>query len=310
MKLAGIGELLWDMLPGGRQLGGAPANFAHHAHQMGAEAMVVSAVGEDLLGRGILDLLVERGISTAAVSIHPTLPTGKVLVEIAYDGQPCFTILEDVAWDGIPCNAAALDAARNADAVIFGTLAQRSEPSRNTIRELLAITRPDALRVFDINLRQHYHSTEIIEKGMIDGDVLKLNDVELAMLVPALGLSGNERDQLDQLAEKYGLALIALTRGGAGSLLAADGRFSEHPGIATEVVDTVGAGDSFTACLALGWLHRWDLDLINQRANEVAAFVCSRAGATPELPSGMRGWFPQMDGKTRGFPFPSAEISA
>jgi fructokinase len=292
MKLAGIGELLWDMLPGGRQLGGAPANFAHHAHQMGAETMVVSATGDDLLGREILDLLVQRGISTGAIAVHPTLPTGKVLVEIASDGQPCFTILEDVAWDGIPCNAAALDAARNADAVIFGTLAQRSEPSRNTIRELLAVTRPDALRVFDINLRQHYHSTEIIEKGMNDADVLKLNDVELAMLVPALGLAGNERDQLDQLAAKYGLALIALTRGGAGSLLAADGRFSEHPGIATEVVDTVGAGDSFTACLALGWLHRWDLDLINQRANEVAAIVCSRAGATPELPAGMRGWFP------------------
>jgi fructokinase len=292
MKLAGIGELLWDMLPGGRLLGGAPANFAHHAHQMGAETAVVSAVGDDLLGREILELLARRGISTEAVAIHPTLPTGKVLVEIAADGQPCFTILEGVAWDDIPCSTAALEVARAADAVIFGTLAQRAEASRRTIRELLAATRPETLRVFDINLRQHYHSTEIIERGMNDADVLKLNDAELAMLGPVLGLSGSERDQIAQLAAKYGLALIALTRGGAGSLLAADGGFSEHPGIATEVVDTVGAGDSFTACLALGWLHRWDLDLINQRANEVAAFVCSRAGATPELPSGMRGWFP------------------
>ena len=136
MKLAGIGELLWDMLPGGRQLGGAPANFAHHAHQMGAETAVVSAVGDDLLGAEILELLARRGISTEAVAIHPTLPTGKVLVEIAADGQPCFTILESVAWDDISCSAAALEVARAADAVIFGTLAQRAEPSRTTIRAI------------------------------------------------------------------------------------------------------------------------------------------------------------------------------
>lgn len=290
-NLIGIGELLWDLLPGGRQLGGAPANFAHHAHQLGAAAAVVSCVGDDPPGHEILELLRRRGIAIDAIAIHPTLPTGTVTVEVLPDGQPKFTIHEEVAWDHLSCGAAALEAVRGAAAVIFGTLAQRSAPSRQTIWQLLAALPPTALRVFDINLRQHYHSREVIEDGLSAADVLKLNDAEWAILSPLLGLAGTECDQLAQLAGEYGLALIAVTRGAGGSLLFADGQASDHPGFYTAVVDTVGAGDAFTACLTLGWLQRWELDRINRRANELAAFVCSQAGATPDLPAAMREWF-------------------
>jgi len=289
LKLAGIGELLWDLLPGGRQLGGAPANFAHHAHQLGAEAAVVSRVGADALGAEILELLRARGIGTEAVSIHPTLPTGTVTVAVLPDGQPEFTIHEQVAWDDLSCDGAALAVVGNADAVVFGTLAQRSAPARQAVGELLLAAPARCLRVFDINLRQHYHSLELIEGGMRAADVLKLNDVELDRLGPPLGLAGEARDRIGQLAARYKLALVALTRGAGGSLLFADGTFSDHPGLPASVVDTVGAGDAFTACLTMGWLHGRALDRINRHANEVAAFVCSQAGATPVLPPHLRG---------------------
>ena len=170
-------------------------------------------------------------------------------------------------------------------------MAQRSAQSRQAIWQLLAAIPAATLRVFDINLRQHYHSREVIEDGLRAADVLKLNDAELAILSPLLGLAGTEREQLAQLAGEYGLALIALTRGAGGSLLFAGGQSSDHPGFPTAVVDTVGAGDAFTACLTLGWLQRWELDRINRRANELAAFVCSQPGATPDLPAAMREWF-------------------
>jgi len=289
LKLAGIGELLWDLLPGGRQLGGAPANFAHHAHQLGAEAAVVSRVGADALGAEILELLRARGIGTEAVSIHPTLPTGTVTVAVLPDGQPEFIIHEQVAWDDLACDGAALAVVGSADAVVFGTLAQRSAPTRQAVGELLLAAPAGCLRVFDINLRQHYHSPELIEGGMRAADVLKLNDVELDRLGPLLGLAGEVRDRIGQLAARYKLALVALTRGAGGSLLFADGTFSDHPGLPAAVVDTVGAGDAFTACLTMGWLHGRGLDRINRHANEVAAFVCSQAGATPVLPPHLRG---------------------
>lgn len=289
--VVGVGELLWDWLPSGKKLGGAPANFAHHANQLGARSAVVSSVGDDPAGREIFRQLGILGIPVETVSIHPSLPTSTVTVKLDAQGIPSYEIHENVAWDEIVVNPAAARAVAAADAIIFGSLAQRSTRSSEVILSLLKSASASALRVFDINLRQHYFSRGIIEQGLQAADVLKLNDVELVFLAKLLGLRGNERQQLEQLLKSYELKWAALTRGARGSLLCSGDEVSDNPGVSATIVDTVGAGDAYTACLTLGLLRGWNLDLINRRANELAAFVCSSAGATPVLPGAMRGWF-------------------
>jgi len=287
-KLAGVGEVLWDLLPGGRQLGGAPANFAYHACALGAEGHVISRVGRDELGREIISRLQKLGVPVDCIEIDETLPTGTVSVELGPDGQPQFTIHENVAWDALQGEAASLRAAGEADAVCFGTLGQRCEPARSAIRKLVAAAPKNALRIFDVNLRQHFFSTQIIAESLALANVLKVSDVELPKLAEMLNLSGNQRDQIACLAQRHGLLLVALTRGAHGSVLYSEGRFSEHSGIQVNVVDTVGAGDAFTAAMALGMLSGWAIDRINEFANRVAAYVCSCAGATPPLPPELR----------------------
>ena len=290
-KIVGIGEVLWDLLPSGRQLGGAPANFTFHASALGAETQLISRVGKDDLGRETLDRLSKLGVPTECVEVDEKLPTGTVGVTVTADGQPQYQIHENVAWDAIRGDSAGRSGVAVADAVCFGSLAQRSEPSRTTIQSLVAAALASTLRIFDINLRQHYYSRDVIEKSLALANVLKVNDAELPRLAQMFGLSGDERTQIQQLAERNGLRAVACTRGGNGSLLFAEGRWSDHPGVPTTVVDTVGAGDSFTAALTLGLLAGWDLDRINDHANRVAAFVCSCAGATPELPASLRHAF-------------------
>lgn len=287
-KLVGIGEVLWDLLPGGRQLGGAPANFAYHASALGAEARVVSRVGNDDLGREALDRLEKLGVPTDCVEVDGALPTGTVSVEVSADGQPRFTIHENVAWDRISGESAGRRAISAADAVCFGTLAQRSETSRRTIRALLKTMPVESLRILDVNLRQHFYSPELIEESLALANVLKVNDAELPRLADMFRLNGDERAQVAGLARRFNLRLVAYTRGGHGSLLHSEGRWSEHPGVPTKVADTIGAGDSFTAAMTVGLLAGWPLDEINQRASEVAAFVCSQPGATPQLPESLR----------------------
>ena len=287
-RVLAVGEILWDLLPAGRQLGGAPANFAYHAHALGADVGVVSRVGNDLLGREILDRLRLLGIPMDYLTVDPTAPTGTVSVKLSTDGQPLFTIHENVAWDRISADEASLAFAARADAVCFGSLAQRSEPSRSSIRKLVSATPAGALRVFDINLRQHFHSPELIEDSLQLANVLKLNDQELAILAGIFSLRGQTRQQLAALAQRFTLRAVALTRSAHGSVLLAGGRWSEHPGLPAKVADTVGAGDAFTAAMTLGLLARWPLDDINRRANEIAAYVCSQPGATPALPDELR----------------------
>ena len=289
--VVGIGELLWDLLPTGKQLGGAPGNFAHHANQMGAHGVVVSSVGDDPAGVEIFHQLGSLGIPIETVSIHPSLPTGTVTVKLDAQGIPNYQIHENVAWDDIIVNPAAVTAVAAADAVIFGSLAQRSARSREAILSLVKSAPAHALRVFDINLRQHLFSRDIIEQSLRTADVLKLNDEELVFLGSLLDLRGNEQQQLKQLLKTYELKWVALTRGARGSLLCSVDEFSDDPGISTKIVDSVGAGDAYTAYLTLGLLYHSNLDLINRRANELAAFVCARAGATPVLPDSMKSWF-------------------
>lgn len=286
--VVGLGEVLWDLLPTGKQLGGAPANFAYHAHALGAEAWPVSCVGHDPLGREILDRLRAVGLPIDGVAIAPSTPTGTVTVELAADGQPQFTIHENVAWDRLVATSQALEMASRADAVCFGSLAQRSTLSRDTIRSLLRAVRSDALRVFDINLRQHYYSRELIESSLALSNALKINDQELPVVAEMFNLPGQPAEQLAQLAKRHRLRLVALTRGSQGSLLYVDGQFANHPGLPAKVVDTVGAGDAFTAMMALGFLNGLPLDEISRRANELAAYVCSQPGAMPPLPPELR----------------------
>jgi fructokinase len=290
-RIVGIGEVLWDLLPAGAQLGGAPANFAYHAQALGAHAAVISRVGNDVRGHDIRARLTAAGIACDALQTDAELPTGTVDVTIDSAGQPAYVICADVAWDAIADDATARHAVGMAHAVCFGTLAQRAPESRQAIQHLLAATPADALRILDVNLRQQFYSRSIIESSLALANVLKLNDTELPLLASLFHLSGDAHAQLAQMADRWQLRAIACTRGAHGSVLYANGVWSEHPGIATHVVDTVGAGDSFTAAMTIGLLAGWALDEINAQANVVASFVASQAGATPTLPANITAPF-------------------
>jgi fructokinase len=283
-----LGEVLWDLLPGGRQLGGAPANFAYHAAQLGADARIVSAVGDDELGREVLTRQRTLGLDTSLITVDPSHPTGTVTVSLEA-GQPTYTIHEGVAWDFIPTMPQTLEMAARADCVCYGTLAQRNDASRRTIQAVLGRARAGAVRVYDINLRQHYFDREVVDQSLRAATVLKINDEEFPRLMALLGGGSS-------LFDGYpALTVVAQTRGGRGSeLWTRDGESFEHLGFrANPLVDAVGAGDAFTAALAMGLLRGWPLARINDAANRLAAYVCTRAGATPEIPANLltdMGW--------------------
>jgi len=286
--IIGVGELLWDLLPGGKQVGGAAANFAYHAQALGAEALVVSRVGQDALGREILDRLRSFGLRTDGITTDLAYPTGTVSVALDTDGKPTFEIYEDVAWDFIEPSKAILDEASQADVICFGSLAQRNPAARASIRAMLKATPPAALCIFDINLRQHFWSRELIVESLDLADVLKLNDEELPIVAQAIGLAGSESSQLRQLAARFELKAVALTKGANGSSLLVGGELVSRPGSKLIVADTVGAGDSYTAALALGLLAGHEPNQIVECAHRVADFVCTQPGAMPLMPSQMR----------------------
>jgi fructokinase len=287
-KVIGIGEVLWDLLPTGPQLGGAPANFAYHARALGAQAGVVSRVGNDSLGLAIRQRFADFGIANSTLQMDATAPTGTVAVTLSPDGIPNFVIREHVAWDRLDAEPVALSQLSSADAVCFGSLAQRNERSRLAIQRLVAATRPTAWRVFDVNIRQQYYSREVLEQSLGLANVLKLNDAELPILRALFQLQGTSEDQVRGLAKKFNLKVVALTLGAKGSLLYQAEEFFRSKTVRMEVVDTIGAGDAFTAALTLGLLHGLDLARISEFANQAAGFVCSCAGATPLLPENIR----------------------
>ncbi len=288
--VVGLGEVLWDLLPRGKQFGGAPANFAYHARALGARAYVVSCVGADPLGDEILGRLDSLGLNRDYVAVDAAHPTGTVSVELDAGGRPTYIIHENVAWDFLRPAPAMLSLAGAADVVCFGSLAQRSAVSRATIREFLAATGKDCLRIFDINLRQHYFDLDTITAGLSWATVLKLNDEELPVVARLLSIGGTEQEMLDTLCRRFDLRLIALTKGAQGSLLYKLGESSTQAAAAVEVADTVGAGDAFTAALSMGMLAGLGLDVINAHANRVARYVCSQHGATPPLPPELRSF--------------------
>jgi fructokinase len=289
--VVGVGELLWDLLPNGRQLGGAPANFAYHAAALGAQATLVSRVGNDEPGREALNQLGNLGVSIDCVEVDSVQPTGTVEVEIGAGGQPNYQIRENVAWDALKGESPGRHAVAKASAVCFGSLAQRGECSRKTIRSLVASAPAKAWRIFDVNLRQNYFSKVLVEESLALANVLKVNETELSQLAAMFGLTGEPKTQIEELARRCELRAVAYTRGQQGSLLLADRQWSDHPGIRSQVVDTIGAGDSFTAALVLGLLAGWELQRINDTANQVAAYVCVCAGAMPPLPERLRKLF-------------------
>ncbi len=292
LVLVGLGEILWDLLPSGKVLGGAPANFAFHAQALGAEGIVVSCVGDDEAGQEILHAVSSLSLSREYVFTDMIRPTGAVCVDVDQDGQPTYTIFEKVAWDFIPWNQRLLSLAEKLDAVCFGSLAQRAAVSRSTIHSFLSRVRPGTLKIFDINLRPPFISREVIETSLELTNILKINARELQTLAGFLSLTGNEEAICRSLLSLYDLQLVALTRGSLGStLFSSDEKISNHPGFEVDVIDTVGAGDSFTAALAIGLLKGHSLDRTNENANRVASYVCTQSGATSPLPSSMRSLF-------------------
>lgn len=293
--MIGLGELLWDLLPQGPMLGGAPANYAVTACSMGASAAVISRIGSDENGKKAVSQLAKLDLNIDHIQVDPLRPTGTVSVSIDDFGHPQYTIHENVAWDFIHNLTSALQIAQVADSICFGSLAQRSETSRATIHEILQVMKPQSLRVFDVNLRQNYFSRDVLESSLELANVLKVSEEELPRFADCLGLHGPEDAVVPQLARKYGLILTAITRGSRGSLLIRGDERSDHPGVATQVADTIGAGDAFSAAMTLGLLAGLELDIINERANRVAAFVCSQHGATPAFPPELKGLFIKSD---------------
>ena len=287
MVIVGLGEILWDILPTGKALGGAPANFAYHAHALGAVAWVVSAVGSDRSGHEILERLNLMGIHPDFVGEDSHHPTGSVSVQVDGQGIPSYIIHENVAWDHISYEPGMDSLAATADAVCFGSLGQRSPVSRTTIQRFLAATGPSCKRILDINLRQHFYTREIIGQSLELSNILKLNEDELPVLAEMCSLHGNVQDQLSQLLRQYRLELIALTRGGRGAILQTPYETADCPGFPAVAADTVGAGDAFTAAMAIGLLSKRPLMRINRQACQVAAFVCSQHGATPTIPANL-----------------------
>ena len=276
--IVGIGEILWDMLPTGKALGGAPANFAYHAKRLGEDGWAVRAIGNDALGREIMEIVMEKGLRNL-ISVT-SRPTGTVQVSLDAKGVPSYTIMEDVAWDNIPFTPQMAALASRADAVCFGSLVQRGN-SRDSVLRFLRAMRPKALRVFDINLRQHYYSKEVIDESLQLSDILKINDEEIRIVAELFGLGGDDTAACRALIERYGLKLVILTRGADGSeVITADEAIPQAVG-QVEVVDTVGAGDSFTAAFVVAYLRGDSLADAQRLANETAAYVCSCKGAMP-----------------------------
>ena len=280
--VVGMGELLWDVLPTEKKAGGAPVNFAYHASQSGAEAYALSAIGQDDLGDELMQELAKNRINGDYIN-RVAYPTGTVQVELK-EGIPSYTIIEGVAWDYIPTTQAAIDLMKQASAVCFGTLAQRASESRNTLQTLLSHVPEDSLRFFDINIRQHFSSKELIEESLRMANVFKVNDEELVLLRPMFHLEGSDEEVCRWFMNRFNLRYVILTAGAEYSTIYARTESSTLPTPKVQVADTVGAGDSFSGAFVAAILAGKSLREAHQQAVKVAAFVCTQHGAWPEYP--------------------------
>ncbi len=281
--VAGIGELLWDVFPDGKQVGGAPFNFAYHAAQAGCKAYVVSAVGKDEAGEELRSLAPDMALNGDYIQEN-AYPTGRVSVELDAGGSPAYTIHEQVAWDFLTWDVRLESLAKKLDAVSFGSLAQRCETSARTIQKFLSCLSPSCIKVFDVNLRQHFFSEDLIKASLAQTDLLKLNEEELPVIAGFHKLKGCQQDQLRMLQSLYGITYAVLTMGSKGSILLGQGQCAAIKAPVVRVADSVGAGDAFSAVLVAGMLNKLSLKKAQQAATEAAAFVCTQKGATPAMP--------------------------
>ena len=293
--ILGIGELLWDILPEGQRLGGAPANFTVMAGRLGNHAAILSRIGRDDLGRQAIDRLNPMPVDTSCLEVDPVHETGRVTVGFV-EGEPQYTIHQPSAWDFLELSDEWVRLAERADAICFGSLAQRSRESRQTIQTLAAQTSAACIRVFDVNLRPPFYSGEVIQESLELATVLKMSDEELPQVLNLLGLQADgdpESEWLrlgaDRLLGEFPtLEMLAVTRGAHGSLLVRREEWSEHPGFPVKVVDRIGAGDAFTAALTHYMLRGADLATLNEAGNRWGAWVASQSGAMPALPEEVR----------------------
>lgn len=284
LKVIAIGEIVWDMLPAGKQLGGAPLNFAFFAKELGAEAYAVSAIGNDDLGDETYEVASATGVNLDHLQRN-ALPTSRVLITLDGAGIPQYEIVENVAWDAIDCPESALELVRDASVICWGSLAQRSEKSRTSVLAMLAAAPSDCVKVFDINIRQHYYSREVVEASLAHADILKLNEDELPLVAGMLCIEGSDEEVIRALIGRYSLRYLVYTHGADFSeVYSADGEYSHVPTPKVAVADTVGAGDSFTAVFVTSILQGVPVKESHARAVEVSAYVCTRHGAINPLP--------------------------
>ena len=280
--VVGIGEILWDVFPERKILGGAPANFAYHISQLGYNGFAVSAIGNDTLGKEIIAQLEEKKLNYLIESVD--FPTGTVNVTLDSDGIPYYEIKENVAWDNIPFTETTQNLAVQTQTVCFGSLAQRNTVSRKMIRRFLDAMPKESLKIFDINLRQHYYSKAIIHDSLESANVLKINDEEIISVTQLYEWNENEQTVCKRLIDLYHLDMVILTKGIDGSCVITDNEFSFLDTPNVDVIDTVGAGDSFTAAFVAAFLCYGDIPAAHRLAVEVSAFVCTQHGAMPKLP--------------------------
>jgi len=279
-----VGEVLWDALPAGLFLGGAPFNVACHLRASGVPATIVSRVGADRLGEEVLDRAASYGVGTDLVQVDPVLPTGFVKVALDDLGNARYEILAPAAWDAIALNDALVRRASEARAIVFGCLAQRNAITRGTIERLWET---EALKIFDVNLRPPYDDPAIVRRSLAHADIVKINDHELTQLAAWYDVRGGLREASAGVAETFGCRMVCVTRGSSGAALWRDGRWTEHPGFRVEVADTVGAGDAFLAALLAGLIAGDEDRALLQRANLIGAYVATQPGAVPAYEESM-----------------------
>lgn len=279
--VAAVGETLWDCFEDGKRLGGAPANLAYHVSQWGARGIILTALGQDALGRELAHCLAEAGLDTSFVQWSESAPTGTVDVTTDQQGVPTFTV-HPGAWDEMIFSAELESLAPTLDALVFGSLGQRYWKSRDTLDRLLDSLSPNCVRFFDMNLRDPHYTEEIVLRSLERTHWLKCNDDEVRYLANAMGMEGDERLILENVLDRFGLSGVVCTRGRGGACLLTETGLWEQTGETVDVKDTVGAGDSFLATVVVGTLWGWPTEKILKNANHIAAYVCSQRGAMPE----------------------------
>ena len=287
-KVVGLGEILWDLFPEGKLLGGAPANFAYHMNVLGNQGLAVSSVGSDEPGQEILDTMQELGLAIDYIQVNRKAATGTVMVTVAATGEPRFSICPvGAAWDHIAWTKELEQLAAETKGLCFGSLAQRARESRETIRRFIRSMADHTLRIFDVNLRESYYSSSILSESLELCSVVKLNNQELPLVLDLLGLKSmdNEHNDCRLLLATFGLDLVCLTRGAEGSIMISRKEVVVHPGLKVDVKDTVGAGDGFAAVLAHHLLKKSSLTRVSEAANRYGAWIAGCAGATPEANS-------------------------